>query len=254
MNNIRFKTFAFGILFVGFMLTVSAFAGNYSDSAVTVVRHNDSYSAKLSIIPPYQNRVVLEDIVLVAPPTEFPIAKSGVSASAELFVPTNNQIVKNIRKDTRISIAKASVVKYGNIKTNITKVDTVKAKPEKLFTLVRLLNYSPHPHSEEFLRKTPLKLYGKKYWFNIRYDEDWKVINDDEGYIQAVSFEIDVMENGNKIRSIKTPKASVNTNIKKGQILGIAEISPYRFTISVEEFKKTRKGISELVFKLDLFG
>jgi hypothetical protein len=73
--------------------------------------------------------------------------------------------------------------------------------------------------------------------------------------MKGISFEIEVMEDNNKVRSLKTPKVAINPKkIKKGQILGVAEVAPYKFTISVEEFTRSKKGISELVFKLDLVG
>ncbi|EKD84061.1 MAG: hypothetical protein ACD_39C00267G0001, partial [uncultured bacterium] len=130
-----------------------------------------------------------------------------------------------------------------------------KAEIKNLFTLVRMLNYSPHPLDEDLLRQTPLDLNGNKYWFNVKYEEDWHVIGDEEAYMKGISFEIEVMENNKKVRSLKTPKMAINpAKIKKGQVLGIAEVAPYKFNISVEEFTKTKKGISELIFKLDLLG
>ncbi|HMM59975.1 MAG TPA: hypothetical protein PKC25_07580, partial [Candidatus Rifleibacterium sp.] len=73
--------------------------------------------------------------------------------------------------------------------------------------------------------------------------------------IKGISFEIDVMENNKKVRSLKTPKVAIDAaKIKKGQVLGIAEVAPYKFTIKVEEVTKNKKGVSELVFKLDLLG
>jgi hypothetical protein len=63
------------------------------------------------------------------------------------------------------------------------------------------------------------------------------------------------MENNKAVRNLKTPKVKIDSKtIKKGMILGIAEVAPYRFKISVDEFTKSRKGVSELVFKLDLMG
>jgi hypothetical protein len=140
------------------------------------------------------------------------------------------------------------------------KVVSAQAPAEKttiknLFTLVRMLNYSPHPLNEDLLKQSPLTLNGNNYWFTVKYDEDWNVITDEEAYMKGISFEIEVMENNQKVRSLKTPKTAINpAKIKKGQVLGIAEVAPYKFTISVEEFTKSKKGISELVFKLDLLG
>jgi hypothetical protein len=130
-----------------------------------------------------------------------------------------------------------------------------KSKPENLFSYVRLLNYAPHPLSEEFLKKSPLDLNGKNYWFAVKYDEDWKVVNDEEGYIKALSFEISIMENNTVVRKLKTPKVKIDgKKLKKGMLLGVAEVAPYKFNIMVDEFKKNNNGVSELVFKLDLIG
>jgi len=129
------------------------------------------------------------------------------------------------------------------------------AKPGKLFSYVRLLNYSPHPQVEEFLKDKPLALKGKSYWFSVKYAEGWKTVTDEEGYLQDVSFEITLMEGDKKVRVLKTPKAVIRADkISKGQVLGIVEVSPYRFYITVDQYTAKTKGIAELVFKLDLLG
>ena len=37
-------------------------------------------------------------------------------------------------------------------------------------------------------------------------------------------------------------------------MIGIAEVSPFKFNISVNNMTVTKKGITELEFKLDLIG
>ncbi|NLI76428.1 MAG: hypothetical protein GX442_08305, partial [Candidatus Riflebacteria bacterium] len=129
------------------------------------------------------------------------------------------------------------------------------AKPGKLFSYVRLLNYAPHPQTEEFLKDKPLALRGRNLWFSVRYIEGWKALNDDEGLLQDVAFEISLMDGEQKIRTLKTPKVAIKADkMAKGQVLGIAEVAPYRFYITVDQVTLKKKGVAELVFKLDLIG
>jgi hypothetical protein len=129
------------------------------------------------------------------------------------------------------------------------------SKPAVLFSYVRMLNFSPHPQEEEFLRDKPLALNGKNYHFLVRYHEDWTVLGDEEGDLKGISFEIDILENGTKVRSLKTPKVNLsNKSLKKGQVLGVADVAPYRFVITVDDYLVNKKFINELTFKLDLLG
>ncbi len=129
------------------------------------------------------------------------------------------------------------------------------AKPGKLFSYVRLLNYAPHPNVEEFLKDRPLALKNRNYWFSVKYIEGWKALSDDEGLLQNVCFEISLMDGDRKIRTLRTPKVEIKPeSIAKGQILGIAEVPPYRFYITVDQFTLKKQGVSELVFRLDLLG
>jgi hypothetical protein len=186
-------------------------------------------------------------VALVAPPRE--IANLPASQMVTSIAP-----VAPIAQTAKPNQLK--VVRNKNAaKTVVAQAPAHKTEPQNLFTLVRLLNYAPHPLNEDLLKQAPLTLEGKNYWFTLKYDEDWKVINDDEGYIKGISFEIDVMEENAKVRSLKTPKVAIDpSKIRKGQVLGVAEVAPYKFTISVEEFTRSKKGVSELVFKLDLVG
>jgi len=283
MKNFRLGTFIAGALVIGGTMFVSStFAGTENNAALTVVRHNRPVTAARRVAdhaaPVRSAGVVDSKVVLVAPPSELPpnaaaarTASANMVTSTRAFAPpaqtaslattpTATTKVATARKATPTKTVVTAKVAGDNKAARASKVASAQAPAQKaelknLFTLVRMLNYSPHPLDEDLLRQAPLSLNGNNYWFTVKYDEDWKVINDEEAYMKGISFEISVMENNQKVRSLKTPKAAINpANIKKGQVLGIAEVAPYKFTISVEEFTKTKKGISELVFKLDLLG
>jgi hypothetical protein len=278
MKNYRLGTLIAGALVVGGTMFVSStFAGTENNAALTVIRHNKPVTSVKRVVdhaaPVHSAGVVDSKVVLVAPPSELPVnaattmtASANMVASTKAFAPpaqTANLSAASTRTTKAAAPARPAVAaKAASAKKaeNTAKVASAQApaqktEPKNLFTLVRMLNYSPHPLDEELLRQAPLNLNGNNYRFSVKYDEDWKVINDEEAYMKGISFEISVMENNQKVRSLKTPKVAINpASIKKGQVLGIAEVAPYKFTISVEEFTKTKKGISELVFKLDLLG
>lgn len=267
MKNARLGMIVAGFLVVGGTVFISStFAGTGSSQGLQVIRHDSGSNAAMTVsktVRPAQTAVNAENkVVLVAPPSELPSASSRMvtsiapSAPAAAARPTVKQKPAADTSTVKATAAANTEVKAKKSrKVDSAQAPAVKANPENLFTLVRLLNYAPHPLSEELLKTTPLTMNGNNYWFTLKYDEDWKVLNDDEGYIQGISFEIDVMENNQKVRSLKTPKTAINAaKIEKGQILGIAEVAPYKFTIKVEEITKNKKGVSELVFKLDLLG
>ncbi|PKL50454.1 MAG: hypothetical protein CVV42_02870 [Candidatus Riflebacteria bacterium HGW-Riflebacteria-2] len=278
MKNFRLGTFIAGVLVIGGTMFVSStFAGTENSAALTVVRHTRPVTTARKVVdhaaPVLSSGVVDSKVVLVAPPSELPAnlattmpASAKMVTSTKAFAPPAQTAKLSAAPavTTRVAApaktATAKKVTGENKAARASKVASAKAPAQKadtknLFTLVRMLNYSPHPLDEDLLRQSPLALNGNNYWFTVKYDEDWKVISDEEAYMNGISFEISVMENNQKVRSLKTPKVAINpSKIKKGQVLGIAEVAPYKFTISVEEFTKTKKGISELVFKLDLLG
>ena len=136
--------------------------------------------------------------------------------------------------------------------TSVTKLDS---KPKKLYTLSRFLDYSPHPTTENILKDKPVLYNGKNYHFTVTYNEDWKDVTDDFARLNSISFTICVYENGKKVRNLTTPKVQLDSKkVKKGQMIGIAEVSPFKFNISVNNMTVTKKGITELEFKLDLIG
>lgn len=252
MKNIRLGFIVAGALVIGGTVFVSStFAGTEPGKGLTVIKHSEQQSVKKRVasrVQPAQEANAAEHkVALVAPPKELDSSPAtqmvtSIKPVAPAAQPARNASGKAVKK------AKAD-------KVVVAQAPAQKTVPQNLFTLVRLLNYAPHPLNEELLKHAPLTLEGKNYWFSLNYDEDWKVINDDEGYIKGISFEIEVMENNAKVRSMKTPKVVIDpAKIKKGQVLGVAEVAPYKFTISVEEFTKSKKGVSELVFKLDLVG
>ncbi|GAB1354179.1 MAG TPA: hypothetical protein PLK28_11910 [Candidatus Rifleibacterium sp.] len=269
MKNVRLGMLVAGFLVVGGTVFVSSsFAGTDNSPGLQVVRHDKVAGKTLKTartVKPVQAANAAEDkIVLVAPPGELTPASSRMVTSLKPVVPTN---VKHAGAATgkvaraaspagaATDMAGVAVKPARAAKAEVAQAPAMKTDPKNLFTLVRLLNYAPHPLTEELLKHAPLTMNGNNYWFSIKYDEDWKVFNDDDGVIKGISFEIDVMENNKKVRSLKTPKVAIDaTKIKKGQVLGIAEVAPYKFTIKVEEVTKNKKGVSELVFKLDLLG
>lgn len=242
------KSFKTGILAIGAValggtfFVSSTFAGTNSRPMLEVIRHSNSNTTR-QVMPVNARQAAENKVLLVAPPAELPAAPS-------------TRMVTSLKPMAPSVVPVQNTVKVAEpVKEVAAQAKAVKVKPENLFSYVRLLNYAPHPLTEEFLKKTPLAYNGKNYWFAVKYHEDWKVIGDEEGYINGISFEIDVMEGNSKVRSLKTPKVAIDKkSLKKGMVLGIAEVAPYKFTISVEEFTKTKKGISELVFKLDLLG
>lgn len=242
------KSFKTGILAIGAValggtfFVSSTFAGTNSRPVLEVIRHSNNNTAR-QVMPVNARQAAENKVLLVPPPAELPAAPS-------------TRMVTSLKPMAPSVVPVPNAVKVAEpVKEVAVQAKAEKVKPENLFSYVRLLNYAPHPLTEEFLKKTPLAYNGKNYWFAVKYHEDWKVIGDEEGYINGISFEIDVMEGNSKVRSLKTPKVAIDKkSLKKGMVLGIAEVAPYKFTIAVEEFTKTKKGISELVFKLDLLG
>lgn len=249
MKIVRAGLFALGAVALGGSIFISSTFAGQSTPGLEVIRHSPGNSRNSAIsvrkVLPVSSRVEAnQKLMLIPPPAELPSAPSNrMVTSTKAFAPSASAMKP-----------RKAVVTQSPRRVEAPAKAT-KVKPEKLFSYVRLLNYAPHPLTEEFLKKSPLSLNGKNYWFSIKYDEDWKVIGDEEGYINGISFEIGIMENNNTVRNLKTPKVAINRKtLKKGMVLGIAEVAPYKFIISVEEFTKNAKGISELIFKLDLVG
>ena len=201
------------------------------------------------------------DIQLILPPVEqqsFQIAALPKS--------NNNTYASNDAMQAQIKAKKENILKkLAEIKkssginttttTNTTSVTKLESKPRQLFTLTRLLDYSPHPTTENILKEKPVLYNGKHYYFTVTYNEDWKDISADATCLNAICFTFNVYENGKRVRNLTTPKVALNPKkLKKGQTIGIAEVSPFKFNVKIDEIKSTSKGITELVFKLDLIG
>jgi hypothetical protein len=254
MKNIKAGLIAVTVMAVGGTIFVSStFAGPAKKPVLEVIRHPartvGSSNSNMSRVRPISSSVEVDQkLLLVPPPAELPQAPSSkMVTSVKTFAPAPAPVAA---KNTS-----GKIVVTQSPRQVQARAAAQKTKPENLFSYVRLLNYAPHPLTEEFLKKSPLSLNGKNYWFSVKYDEDWKVVGDEEGYIDGISFERGIMENEAKVRSLKTPKVKIDPKtLKKGMVLGIAEVAPYKFTIKVEEFTRTKKGVSELVFKLDLLG
>ncbi|HNX75051.1 MAG TPA: hypothetical protein PLM07_07660 [Candidatus Rifleibacterium sp.] len=264
MKNVRLGMLMAGFLVVGGTVFVSSsFAGTDAVAGLQVVRHDAAARPGVkkakAVRPLLAAEAADAKIVLVAPPGELPPVSNRMVTSLKPMAPAavkQRPVARSATAGKVVAVsAKASSQTVRSAKAESAQAPAVKADAKNLFTLVRMLNYAPHPLEEELLKQAPLSMNGNDYWFSLKYDEDWKVITDDEAYIQGISFEIEVMENNKKVRSMKTPKVAINAaKAQKGQVLGIAEVAPYKFTIKVEEVTKNKKGISELVFKLDLVG
>lgn len=159
-------------------------------------------------------------------------------------------ILKKIA-EMKNSSSTTSVAKTSN-SGDVTKLDS---KPRQLYTLTRMLDYSPHPMTESILKNKPVLYKGNKYHFTVTYKEDWKDVSADTAYLNSICFNINVFENGKKVRDFTTPQVTLQSkNVKKGQVIGIAEVAPFKFNIKVEDVTTTKKGITVLVFKLELIG
>lgn len=142
-----------------------------------------------------------------------------------------------------------------NSQSKPTAVTKLGSKPRQLFSFTRLLDYSPHPTTENILKDKPVLYNGNNYYFTVTYKEDWKDVSADSACLNSICFNINVFENGKKVRDLTTPKVPLKSkNIKKGQTIGIADIAPFKFNIKVDDVTVTKKGVTVLVFKLDLIG
>lgn len=127
--------------------------------------------------------------------------------------------------------------------------------PRVLYTYSRLLDYSPHPRKESILKDKPVLYKGKNYYFDVTYQEDWKESSKGGASLSSLCFTVDVYENGVKVRNLTTPKLNISPKkIKKDQVIGIAEVAPFKINIKVDEILTKSNGVSELTFKLDLIG
>ena len=195
-------------------------------------------------------------LVLVPPPQELPTINSKAMVTSSVGnVPTRAVPAKRLLRPAPVVRRAAAPRRAVKAHRQVQAAPARVRKPQMLFSYARLLNFTPHPTTEDILKDKPVALNGKNYWFKIRYLENWKVLNDDDGHLQDLAFEIKVMENDKEIRVLKTPRVALNPKkLKKGMVLGIAEVAPYRFKIIVDSFSGNRKAISELVFKLDRMG
>ncbi|MBF0406138.1 MAG: hypothetical protein HQM10_02200 [Candidatus Riflebacteria bacterium] len=188
--------------------------------------------------------------------SDLPVAEKQAAAEKQITDETQ-------KTDEKVTTSEKSTVVAQNSSTEepqkaskdkaADKAKSKQAKQKKLFSYTRMLNYSAHPQTEEFLKEKPLVLNGNKYHIAVTYIEDWKSADDENGDLKKLGFEIDVFENGKKIRNLKLPKVALSPkNIQKGQVLGLAEVAPYNFKIELKDFKVKRKGVSEVLFDFEL--
>ncbi len=180
---------------------------------------------------------------LVAPPAVMPKAgkKSGVKAVEAGAVAAKPAVAKPGVKTAAKNGPKAQSAQAGV------------AKPKNLFSYVRTLSYSPHPQEEEFLREKPLTLNGSEYYISVAYREKWDALDDEDGRIKAVGFDINVYQDGKKVRTLKVPEFVLKPGkMQKGQVIGLAEVAPYKFKIAIYDFTREDGGFSDFTFKFDM--
>lgn len=184
---------------------------------------------------------------LVPPPADLPRAKSmAMVTSVSPMAPAQTVSAQGAAS---AKVAKAAGKSAGKASDQMAAV----AKPKRLFSYVRMLEFGPHPTEEEFLRDKPLQLHGKNYHFTVNYDEKWAPVGEESGDLKKIGFQINLLENGKPCRTLKIPQVAVNAkSLHKGMVLGLAQVAPYNFKIVVDSFKVRGKAVSELVFRFDL--
>lgn len=203
------------------------------------------------------------DIQLISPPVETQCFMMASVPNNSSYQNTNAAMQAQIKAKKDSILKKIEEMKKGsstssNTTSTINKpasVTTLGSKPRQLYSFVRMLDYSPHPTTENILKDKPVLYNGKNYHFTVTYNEEWKSVSEDLSLMNAISFTINVYENGKRVRNLTTPKVQLNPQkIKKGQTIGIAEVSPFKFNIKVNDLTVTKKGVTVLEFKLDLIG
>lgn len=229
---------------------------------VSEVAQADVSQNRISLVPPPEelprtsSKAMVTSVNAAAPAVEHKTKTAALVAELkEKLSPVSKPANKVVAGRTASAETVKSTDKSAAIARNPNQAMASAKRPGSLFSYVRMLNFSPHPNVEEFMKDKPMVKNGKNYWFSVKYLEDWHVINDEEGCLKGLGFEIDVYENDNKIKTISTPKYPINSSkLKKGQVLGTGEAAPYKFTVTVSNFTLLKKAVSELEFKLELQG
>lgn len=193
-------------------------------------------------------------ISLVPPPAEMPDAgRMKMVTSARPMAPEAPFAAAAAPKTKKVAPVSRPAKPASRVRAASSMAPAKKS--DKLFSYVRMLNFSPHPQEEEFLKDKPLVLKDHKYWLKVSYKESWDVIGDEAGNLRKLAFGISLMEGDKVVRQLQIPSAKLNAKkMKRGQILGIAEVAPYKFNISVDTFTVVKGSLSELTFKFDLIG
>ena len=146
------------------------------------------------------------DIQLISPPMEqqsFQIAAANTAnynTSNEAIQAQIKAKKENILNKIQSLRNSSSNISQATKTTSVTKLDS---KPRQLYTLTRMLDYSPHPTKEKILQDKPVLYNGRNYYFTVTYNEGWKEISEQEAYLNSICFTFDVFENGNKVRKAK---------------------------------------------------
>lgn len=203
------------------------------------------------------------DIQLISPPVEtqsfmmasVPNNSSYQNTNAALQAQIKSKKESILKKIEEMKKASSTPSSNSPSVTKPTSVTKLGSKPQQLYSYVRMLDYSPHPRTENILKDKPVLYNGKNYHFTVTYNEDWKYVSDELSLMNGISFTINVYENGKRVRNLTTPKVQLNPQkVKKGQTIGIAEVSPFKFNIKINDMTVTKKGVTVLEFKLDLIG
>lgn len=207
------------------------------------------------------NAFAKDTVQLISPPAEQ--TNYQMTAGKDASLANFQNFHKNTNIENKIKLKKDSILKkiaeMQNSEKSPAMVDDtyctlLEESPKNLYSFTRMLDYSPHPRTENILQNKPVLFNNKKYHFSVTYNEDWKDISADAACMNGICFGIKVYENGKEVRDLTTPRINVSKKTKKGQTIGIAEVAPFKFTIKVDDIQTNSKGVTLLQFKLDLVG
>lgn len=227
-----------------------------SDSEQAETPQTTTQSTSRSSVAPVSSETQSNATVAPVSPKNTPVAvaKADTNGTTSNIKKITNPLIERLRaKMAERTGAETSGTSVSNATVSNDKCVTLGNTPKTIYNLTRLLDYSPHPTTEYLMQDQPVLFNGKQYWFVVTYNEDWKE-SKDSATMTGISFKIDVMENNKKVRDLTTPKVTLNKKTKKGQVIGIAEVAPFKFNIKVDSVSTASNGAKELVFSLDIIG